>query len=159
MEYLQSAWLLLCGVCKRAVWIIPPLVLDPFDITGRVFDMDWIVPQWIAIALFIIGWIIAIALTYHDIRMQAINMGVELLKAKSSITQKQALASPKKRLNFYNRQAIHEVEEQMLRVHGHTDTRTMESDVMSGVLVGNLLNGICSRCGKPRNGEGGHVTW
>ena len=30
----------------------------------------------------------------------------------------------------------------------------MESDVLRGVLIGDLVNGTCSLCGKPRNEEG-----
>ena len=154
MEYWHSAWLFLCGVCKRAAWFIPPLVLDPFDIAGKVFGMSWIVPQWSALSLFVLGWIIAIILTYHELRMQ--NVGLERdIKGKATIST--VLAKPKKYLRADHSMALSEVAERMERIHGHSDIDGLRADVKDGVLVSDLLSRNCTRCGKPRNQEGDSV--
>jgi hypothetical protein len=70
------------------------------------------------------------------------------------ITETMVLGKPKKRLSFYDRQAIHEVEIQMYKSHGHADTRTMESDMLNGVLASELLNRRCSICGRLRSESG-----
>ncbi len=36
--------------------------------------MKYIIPQWIALLLFGLGWFVAIVLTYHDLRQQKIKL-------------------------------------------------------------------------------------
>jgi len=154
MEYWRSAWSFFCGVCKRAVWFVPPLVLDPFDIAGRVFNVDWIVPQWVALSLFILGWIIAIILTYHELRVQNISLG---MKIKSAPIVTPVLAKPKKYLRADHSMALREVADSMETIHGHSDFDGLKADAKDGVLVSDLLSRNCTRCGKPRNQEGDFV--
>jgi len=72
MEFFKSASKFLIGTVKRVQWYLPPLLLDPFDIAERVFRMTYFIPQWVAWTLFALGWLVAMLLTYHELRMQTI---------------------------------------------------------------------------------------
>lgn len=53
------------GVAKRIYWILPALVLDPFDLAERFFKVNYEVPQPLSWILFGIGLFIASYLTHH----------------------------------------------------------------------------------------------
>ncbi|MBI4283123.1 MAG: hypothetical protein HY663_01475 [Chloroflexi bacterium] len=72
MEILKSAISLICGTIKRVQWYLPPLLLDPFDVVERLWGVSYPIPQWVAWALFGLGWFVAIVVTYHELRMQKI---------------------------------------------------------------------------------------
>src|SRR4030043_140158 len=74
MELLRSLQFLSMGVLKRIYWLLPTLLLDPFDLVERLCKVSYEVPQWAIWTLFSLGWAIAITLTYHDLRMQKINL-------------------------------------------------------------------------------------
>ena len=72
MELLRSLRLFVIGVFKRIYWILPTLLLDPFDFAERLLNVSYNVPQWLVWVLVTTGWAIAIVLTYHDLRMQKV---------------------------------------------------------------------------------------
>jgi hypothetical protein len=72
MEILKSLRLLVIGVLKRIYWILPTLVLDPFDFAERLLNVSYDVPQWAVWVLFAAGWVVAILLSYHELRMQKV---------------------------------------------------------------------------------------
>jgi hypothetical protein len=72
MEHLKSLRLLVIGVLKRIYWILPTLLLNPFDIVERLFNVSYEVPQWAIWSLFAAGWVVAILLAYHELRMQKV---------------------------------------------------------------------------------------
>lgn len=55
------------GMVKRAWALIPALLLDPFDLYGRLFDVEWDVPLWLMWALFGFGLFVAAWLTYREV--------------------------------------------------------------------------------------------
>ncbi|MBI2979789.1 MAG: hypothetical protein HYY41_03060 [Chloroflexi bacterium] len=78
MELLESIFLFIRGTFKRAQWYLPPLLLDPFDIAEKVFQMKYVIPQWIAWLLFGLGWFLAMALTYHELRVERVKLEKQL---------------------------------------------------------------------------------
>jgi hypothetical protein len=72
MELLKSLRFLIIGVLKRIYWVLPTLLLNPFDIVERLFNVSYEVPQWTIWVLFAAGWAVAILLSYHELRMQKI---------------------------------------------------------------------------------------
>ena len=72
MELFKSLRLFVIGILKRIYWILPTLVLDPFDFIERLLNVNYDVPLWAIWTLFTIGWMIAIVLTYHELRMQKV---------------------------------------------------------------------------------------
>ena len=72
MKLLESLGLFLRGIFKRIYWILPTLLLDPFDLLERLWGISYEVPQWAIWTLFAIGWLIASLLTYHELRMQKV---------------------------------------------------------------------------------------
>jgi len=72
MEILKSLRFLIIGVFKRIYWILPTLILDPFEIAEKLLNVSYDVPQWAIWILFAAGWVVAILLTYHELRMQKV---------------------------------------------------------------------------------------
>ena len=142
-----------CGVLKRAVWYIPPLVLDPFDVAGKVFNMDWIVQQQVALSLFVLGWVIAVILTYHEVRMQNVRLELDVTRAGRIGTLTSRVLHPKKRLRFYDNMAVDEIERRMRAVHWHCDVDVIKAEMLNGRTVGEIMADDCTICGKPRNQE------
>jgi len=70
MELFKSLRLFILGVMKRIYWLLPTLILDPFDLIERLLNVNYDIPQWAIWTLFTIGLMIAIILTYHELRMQ-----------------------------------------------------------------------------------------
>lgn len=73
MELLKSIRFFLWGIIKRVYWILPTLILDPFDLLERLFNVNYQVPQWSIWSLFSLGWFIAMVLTFHELRMNKIS--------------------------------------------------------------------------------------
>ena len=154
MEVVRSFRLLIIGILKRLYVLIPSIFSDPYDILERWFKVVIEVPTSIFWITFSICMLAVITLAYHEVRMESLQLKKALNGATVSAHTTQVLAPPKKRLDFRDRDALNEVVDYMERVHGHADRSTMESDMLKGVLAGNLLNGVCSRCGKPRKEQG-----
>ena len=74
MQLFESIALFALGTLKRFYWIIPTLFLDPFDFAKRYFGLTYVVPQLLIWVSFAAGVCIAMALTYHELRMQKINL-------------------------------------------------------------------------------------
>jgi hypothetical protein len=87
MELLKSLCFFITGVFKRIYWILPTLILDPFEIAEKLFGVNYDVPRWAIWSLFAAGWVVAILLTYHELRMQKVALEqptncIEAYKAK-----------------------------------------------------------------------------
>jgi len=82
MDILKSVLLFVCGTLKRIQWYLPPLLLDPFDAVERLFGINYPVPQWLAWALFGMGWFMAFVMTYHEMRLQKISLEKQLIEVK-----------------------------------------------------------------------------
>ena len=72
MELWKSLRFFTIGVFKRIYWILPTLILDPFEIAEKLLGVSYDVPQWAIWLLFAAGWVVAILLTYHELRMQKV---------------------------------------------------------------------------------------
>lgn len=72
MDFLKSIWFLLFGILKRIYWLLPALLLDPFDLAERLFKVNYDMPQWGAWVLASLGVFVTIVLTYHELRMQKV---------------------------------------------------------------------------------------
>ena len=70
MQFSKSLGLLLLGVLKRLWWLAPSLFTDPFDFMERWFKVMYQPPPFLFWLLLSLGLGMAIALTYHDLRMQ-----------------------------------------------------------------------------------------
>jgi len=57
---------------------------------------------------------------------------------------------PKTRLNWRDRNAISNIEDKMMELHGHCDKRAMESEVLRGVSASDLIKKDCTICFRPR---------
>lgn len=69
-EVFISMGLFLWGIIKRWYLLLPTIMLDPFDIVGRVFNVTYNPPQWLVWTLFWGGLFLAAWLTYNEIRQQ-----------------------------------------------------------------------------------------
>jgi len=92
MEYLKSLGLLLLGIIKRLYYLIPSLFTDPFDFLERWFKVNYESPQWLFGVLLSLGIIIAIALAYHEIRMQKVSLEKRLGDRTKNKTIRETLA-------------------------------------------------------------------
>lgn len=72
-QFLESLKLLSWGFFKRIYWLLPTLVLDPFDIIERLTGWEYNMPIYIIWLLFSTGCLIAITLTYHELRIKTSN--------------------------------------------------------------------------------------
>ncbi len=68
MKVLQYACLFILGFLKRIYWTLPTLILDPFDLAERLFNVDYNIPLWAVWSLFALGCMTAFVLTYHELR-------------------------------------------------------------------------------------------
>jgi hypothetical protein len=85
VEFLASTWSLLWGVIRRFYYLLPPLVLDPFDLAERLLGVTYSPPASIAWGLLGLGLFVAVAFTYHEIwQKQTIRM---LAKAKAELRE------------------------------------------------------------------------
>ena len=82
MELLKSIRLFLWGIIKRIYWLLPTLVLDPFDLLER-FNVSYQPPQWSIWILFSLGWFVAMALTFHELRMKSISSSEDIDNEKT----------------------------------------------------------------------------
>ena len=110
--------------------------------------------QMIGLTSQTIGWLIIVLSNAVGFCLIGYSLGKPRTMNGQSVKSTTILAHPKRGLDNYDRAAIIEIIEYLERVHGHTDKYTMESDMLRGVLASNLLNGICSHCGKARNQKG-----
>jgi len=84
MGFPKSLGLLLLGVLKRLYWVVPSLFTDPFDFMERWFKMMYQPPSFLFWLLLSLGLILAIALTYHELRMQNIKVEGRLAQIENS---------------------------------------------------------------------------
>ncbi len=78
MEFLKSIWLLLFGIVKRLYYLLPSLLSDPFDVAERWFGVTLQPPNWLFGLLLFIGLALAVALAYHEVRIQNIKLNNQL---------------------------------------------------------------------------------
>lgn len=78
MDFIKSTGLLFLGIIKRLYYLIPSLFSDPFDIAERWFEKKFEPPVWIFWFLLILGFTIAVILTYHELHSQKINLEKKL---------------------------------------------------------------------------------
>jgi hypothetical protein len=78
VKFAYSFKLFITGTLKKVWFYLPPLVLDPFDIAERVFGINWIPPNWLAWTLFALGWVVAGAKTYHELRESKLKLEARL---------------------------------------------------------------------------------
>ncbi len=94
MEFLTSLGLLCIGTVKRLYWLIPALALDPFDFGERFFGVMYDPPTWIAWILAGVGLAVAVALTYHELRVQAKGLKAKVEDERDEASQQlQAIMS------------------------------------------------------------------
>ncbi len=72
MELFKSLRLFVIGIVKRLYWILPTMLLDPFDLIERLFNVNYDVPQWAVWSLFAAGLMVAIVLAFHELRVQKV---------------------------------------------------------------------------------------
>ena len=68
MSLLTSAVSLLAGIGKRIYWLLPALLLDPFDIVEQLFNVTYEIPMLVAWGLAGGGLFVATVLTFHELR-------------------------------------------------------------------------------------------
>lgn len=89
MEILLSLRLFVFGILKRIWLLLPAFISDPLDIAERL-GMSYDFPQWISWFLLGLGIIVAIFLTYHDLRQQKLALEKQL-NEKTKIRRKPVL--------------------------------------------------------------------
>lgn len=70
MEFLKSVWFLFWGIVKRLWLLIPSLFTDPFDFMERWLNRTYQSPPFLFWLLLSLGIFVAVALTYHELRMK-----------------------------------------------------------------------------------------
>ena len=134
------------GIIKRLYWLLPSLLADPFDVTERWFNLMYTAPPYLVWILVGIGFLIASFLTYRELYIES---KVELAKKS-----KPTVLREKSRLSPDHIAALADIEQQMEKVHGHSDYFGLAADLRDGVLASDLMERSCIRCGKPRNQKG-----
>jgi len=69
MKVIQSAFLFILGFLKRIYWILPTLILDPFGLVERFFNINYDIPLVAIWSIFALGCMIAFVLTYNELRV------------------------------------------------------------------------------------------
>ncbi|GAG28480.1 unnamed protein product, partial [marine sediment metagenome] len=71
-ELLVSAWLFVTGILRRFYYVLPALLLDPFDLYERHLYPRWgwelTMPDWYFPAAVSVGVLWAAILTFHELR-------------------------------------------------------------------------------------------
>ena len=70
MAFLKSIGALFWGILKRLWLLIPSLFTDPFDFMERWFKVTYQPPPFLFWLLLAFGILLAVALTYHELRMK-----------------------------------------------------------------------------------------
>jgi len=151
MEYFRSIGSLCWGVLKRLYWIIPGLVTDPFDVLEK-WGVRMNVPPIVSWTLTGLGFFIAVLLTYHEQRMNAI-MAVQ----ERDSLKKQVVRPPRGKLDAHDHTVISNLNSQMWDLHGHGDEDGIEKDYQNNIDTDLILERKCTHCGKPRNKLGDGV--
>lgn len=68
MEFLHSSRLFTWGILRRFYWMLPTLLVDPFDLLKTLFGVEYNPPTWIVWAVFSFGLFLAACLAYHEAR-------------------------------------------------------------------------------------------
>ncbi len=110
------------------------------------------VPPIISWSLAVLGFLIAILLTYHEQRMKAI----VAIQEQDSL-KKQAVRPLRGKLTFADRTVIDNLNRQMWNLHGHGDEDGITSDYQTNMDTDVILERKCTQCGKPRNKLGDDV--
>ena len=97
-------------------------------------------PSWLVWVLVSIGILIAVTLTYHDLRKDNLKLQTE----PKTVIQPQ----PRKKFDIAVWQKLRK---QMENKHGHIDDWGLENDIKDGVDLNIIMNRNCTKCGKPRN--------
>jgi hypothetical protein len=74
MEFFKSAGLFIFKTVTKIYWVLPTLVLDPFDLLKRIFNIDYQPPQWSIWLLFSLGCFTAMLLAYHELRIKNLQL-------------------------------------------------------------------------------------
>jgi hypothetical protein len=73
-EYFKSSWLFFKGIFVRIYWLLPALILDPFDLIEKWTRFRYNPPIWIVWLITMIGLVVAVTRTYHAMRMKVIKL-------------------------------------------------------------------------------------
>jgi hypothetical protein len=65
----KSLWSFIVGILKKIYWLLPSLVLDPFDLAER-FGVNYDAPRWLFWVLLGVGLFISAFLTYNDLKQK-----------------------------------------------------------------------------------------
>ena len=99
--------------------------------------------------MFVLGWLVAILLTYHELRMEKVG-----LEQKVRTTKRTMVLPPKRRLQLNESFVLDNLVEQMLTKHGYDDRNGIELDLARNRNQSEIMEDNCSICGKPRNQKG-----
>jgi len=144
MEYCRSFILFCQGVLKRIYWLIPAFVTDPFDVLDRL-GVYMNVPPAISWSLVVLGFLVAIILTYHEQRM----LGQRVTVGANHLT-----LTPRNQLTLSETYVLSDLVSQMQTRHGYDDHNAIELLLRKNIPADEIMNGNCSICGKPRNKRG-----
>ena len=152
MGYFRSFGYLCRGIIKRLYWIIPGILTDPIDILERLWGVRMNVPPIISWTLVGLGFLIAVLLTYHEQRMQAIIATQERDSLKKTV-----IRPPRGKLTAYDNTVIWNLRNQMEYLHGHDDPDGIKTDYQNNIDTDIILERKCTLCGKLRNQLGDDI--
>jgi hypothetical protein len=155
VEYLKSLGLLVVGIFKRVYTLLPAFLSDPYDILERWFGLTIEAPNWLSWLLLSLGLLVSASLAYHEVRMRSVGLELDLARKDKLISAPNRVLRPKKRLGYYDKMAITQIEELMQRQHGHCDIDVINAEVLSDKTISEIMDSDCTMCGKPRSGTGG----
>ena len=98
MEVGRSAIIFLTGVVRRAYYLLPAFLVDPFNFYENIvksslpteYQFELSLPSHLFPYLLIVGVLWAAVLTYHDLRMRTINFEDDLAGRRAYISFKAA---------------------------------------------------------------------
>jgi len=105
-------------------------------------------PWIIGVVILLFGLLIAAFLAYRDLYIH-----LEVMK------QPHASMQPYQKRNIKAKEmgVIFDLQEQMERIHGHSDYDGIEAAAHDGVPWDEIMKQDCTHCGKPRNKKGDYV--
>jgi hypothetical protein len=143
-EFTKSLLLFCWGFLKHWYWLVPALLSDPINFLS-LFGVHMTISypyNWIVIG---VSLLLAIVLTYHDLRMAYIKTK-DALEYKDKTEQSYKL-TPRQTLNYG---VISDLQDQMNNKHGAFDDGITQ-DYLDGYSTDEIMKMNCTICGEPRN--------
>lgn len=127
MELLESFWALVRGIIRRLYWLVPALFTDPFDFLERWFNVTYPAPAWLFWVLLSVGFAIAIALTYHELRTQHVRLQKQDSNLKKQLSTQERDYTREALVKL--REPLKNISSTLVTLQKHIEARVTKVDV------------------------------